>query len=67
MCLCLNLLMGAFSSGLHDNFGERTSSRGNVQGLPGQCARVAGAMCKGRRGNVQGLPGQCARVACAMC
>ena len=26
--------------------------RGNVHGLQGKCAKVAGAMCKGCRGNV---------------
>ena len=39
---------------------------GHVPRLPGQCARVAGAMCKGCRGDVQRLSGQCARVAGAM-
>ena len=41
--------------------------QGDVQGLPGRCAKVAGEMCKGCRGDVQGLPGRCARVAGEMC
>ena len=35
-----------------NNLGEGLVCRGNVQGLPGQCARVARAMSKGWRGNV---------------
>ena len=42
-----------------NNLGEGLGCRGKVQGLPGQCARVAGAMCKDCRGNVQGMPGLC--------
>ena len=41
--------------------------RGDVQRLPGICAKVAGEMCKGYWGDVQGLPGRCAKVAGEMC
>ena len=37
--------------------------RGDVQWLPGRCAKVAGEMCKGCQGDVQGVPGRCAKVA----
>ena len=63
MCLCFNLVMGA----LHANFRYGISCWANVQGLPGQCVKVVGAMCKGCWGNVHGLSGQCERVARAMC
>ena len=39
-----------FSTALHDNFGEGKSCQGNVQGVPGQCVKVAGAMDKGCQG-----------------
>ena len=41
--------------------------RGDVLGLPGRCARVAGEICKGCRGDVQRLPAGCAKVAGEMC
>ena len=47
---------------------------GDVQGLLGRCARVAGEMCKGCQGDVLGLSvrcerlqGRCAKVAGEMC
>ena len=36
--------------------------RGDVQRLPGRCAKVAGEMCKGCRGDVPRLLGRCASV-----
>ena len=41
--------------------------RGDVQRLPGRCARVAGEMWKGCRGDVQRLSGRCVKVAGEMC
>ena len=41
--------------------------RGDVLGLPGKCARVAGEMYNGCRGDVLGLPRRCAMVAGEMC
>ena len=35
-----------------NNLGEGVGSRGDVQRLPGRCAKVAGEMCKGCRGDV---------------
>ena len=45
-----------------NNLGEGLGCRGDVQRLPGRCAKVAGEMCKGCREDVQRLPGRCASV-----
>ena len=41
--------------------------QGDVQRLPGRCARVVRKMCKGCLGDVQGLTGRCVKVAGEMC
>ena len=43
-----------------NNLSEGLGCQGDVQRLPGRCARVAGEICKGCRGDVQRLPGRCA-------
>ena len=59
--ILLDLIPMRGSKVIGNNLGVGLGCRGDVQRLPGRCARVAGEMCKGCRGDVQRLPGRCAK------